>query len=101
MSQDMVYDFKQLASNFKNFAINEEGNAVNWTKLRILHVKSSGPMKLFYKNEYREIDYQVIDLLRKARGKKINLKEEILVPMRQKSIPISAATYKDVCKLAL
>ena len=74
MSQDMVYDFKQLASNFKDFAINEEGNAVNWTKVRIFHVKSSDPMKLFYKNEYREIGYQMIDLLRKARGKKSTLK---------------------------
>lgn len=56
---------KQLGSNFE---INELNERVVWSDIKVLEVRKDSPSLIFYKTDYREQEFKIINVRRRQRG---------------------------------
>ncbi|XP_039281015.1 uncharacterized protein LOC120350647 [Nilaparvata lugens] len=97
MSTEDFIDWKKVNElTGKNFNINEKNQRVQWNEIKMLEVRKEQPLKLFYKTSYEQSEYEVIDVVRKCRGRR---KEISLHPLYNSPPSIPSNKKNDLISL--
>ncbi|KAF9414410.1 hypothetical protein HW555_007664, partial [Spodoptera exigua] len=100
MSQDMLYDLKELLQN-RNFKKNTSNHDVKWNNIKEVCVKRSEPDIILYKYDLEGDYFRLNTLVQTRRNKKtvVDYCNDALKPLYSDTLPIPEAKYKDLIQL--
>lgn len=103
MSQNVFYDFKSLAILNKNWLKDTRGEKIYFLKLKEVKITAETPDKLFYKYDFEQPDYFVLDTKNysssRTRKNKTTRSDPELKTAYDQLLPVSSALYKDLKSL--
>ncbi|KAF9420745.1 hypothetical protein HW555_003093 [Spodoptera exigua] len=100
MSQDMLYDLKELLQN-RNFKKNTSNHDVKWNNIKEVCVKRSEPDIILYKYDLEGDYFRLNTLVQTRRNKKtvVDYCNDALKPLYSDTLPIPEAKHKDLIQL--
>lgn len=104
MTEKDFLDWKELNGSYApNWTVNEEGQSVKWTDIKIWQLRKEAPQNFFYKTSYLHEEFQTINVCHKRRARRRHLNQDLSALMPSQLYhgprPIAAAKYKDLQEL--
>ena len=100
MSFSSFKDIKDLKStNYNSVKIDQNGDKVNWLKIKWIKVTKDHPENVFVNSTFEEANFQQLKFCRISRKKNLSTKHFELKPLYQSKIPISKAKTADLLAL--
>ena len=100
MHHNDFYDVNEFyKNNVFNVNIDNTGEPVQWLKIKWLQFQKSDPNLIFYKNDLRDEDFKIINVLSNRRSGRSRSWNNTVPRKYDSGIPLSAAKKKDLLDL--